>query len=439
MASTAWNANATSGTTVSSVQSHSIVNTSTSTPHQQEHQVVSEYSQKRVRLAQDHPAQSLTNGFVNVSNDKSTMGWPFRPDIMQKFRCTFDDRFKGALKDTLSPYFTRLKDTEEAVATLKTECKELEGRITFIENTSKDLKASLSERVVLPAPTTGVGQRRTLSSQAPRLPPVTPTTVAAQAHVPSTTAQSATPLPTKPAAQASSVSPAIRPIFHPTTCASASVITTPPTVSKSTTKPMPPQPTQNSVPHQPQPKMKSLTVRPADMIDLTSEPSPNSSAVDDGTPTLKNPPGTLTYNVPNQRQQPQQPVSCVGSTLSRPAVNTLPTTASTSPSTLSNQKIAWFTAHTVPVSSSKSAWIPVFQPKLLTYQELQRLPVAPLPPTPLQQPSPHPPVQPMPQLTIAEAAEGMLLTRMRHILHTPSTAVAFNLLRDSANFQSRAV
>lgn len=409
MASTALNVNATSGATAASTPSHSFVSTSNPTSTQPDHQAFSDHSQKRVRLAQDHPTQPLTNGFVTASNDKSTMGWPFRPDIMQKFRCTFDDRFKGALKDTLSSYFARLKDTEEAVEVLKTECKELEGRINFIENTSKDLKTSLSERVVLPAPTTGVGQRRTLSSQAPRLPPVTPSTVATPTSIPDSVAQPTVAPPNKLAAPALPTSPAIRPSFHSMTCASLPITTVPPVVSKSSTKPMPPQsPLQTSLPPHPKPKTKSpLTVRPADMIDLTSEPSPSSSsAVDDGTPTPKNFHGALTHTGPNQRQQPQQPVS--SPTVSRPAICTLQTASSATASTVNNQKIAWFTAHTVPVSSSRSTWIPVFQPKLLSYQELQRLPVAPLPPTPFQ-PSHHPPVQPMPQLTIAEAAEGVCL------------------------------
>ncbi|TPP60162.1 Activating transcription factor 7-interacting protein 2 [Fasciola gigantica] len=96
-----------------------------------------------------------------------------RLGLSDRFKISFCARFKSALREKLESYFSRLDKAEESANTIQKELTELSGRMDAIDTSSQELKKFVTERVSLPAPTS-VGHRRTLSSQAPRLPPPPP-------------------------------------------------------------------------------------------------------------------------------------------------------------------------------------------------------------------------------------------------------------------------
>ncbi|KAF8564983.1 hypothetical protein P879_10921, partial [Paragonimus westermani] len=228
--------------------------------------VLQEQNLKRARLSLDPAAQPLTNGFVNTRDGLATMLWPLPPDLMQTFRSTFDAKFRSALQQNLGTYLSRLKTAEEATSSLRSTFEELRQRMDCIEHASNDLKQMLREqRGALPAPTTGVGQRRTLSSQAPRLPSSGPPTSSNEldSTLGSTTQQALVTVDHSkpPTCIANHVQSAVRPSITATTSSSiptSTAASTAAVLDACSTLPV-------KVP---------LSVRPMDMIDLTADASP---------------------------------------------------------------------------------------------------------------------------------------------------------------------
>ncbi|TGZ64003.1 hypothetical protein CRM22_006593 [Opisthorchis felineus] len=367
----------------------------------------SEPNVKRARLGFDNTNQPhvTTNGFINKTSDKaSNVGWPFRPDLMQLFRSSFDCRFKDSLQHNLSSYVTRLNTAEESLTALKTEFSEITERMDCIEKASKDLKQIIIERVTLPKPTAGVGQRRTLSSQAPRLPPSAPATSAAEKIANSNTAIQ------QPAVVCRNN------VLNPAVVTSPSVLTSfqspvhtgpvPNTVAPNIRPPLPLITTRPATPVHQNPFVRTpLNVRPMDTIDLTSEGSPT---VEDTTPQPKKTNDSIPALPHTVGTNPAPHVAFTNSPLSpHPFANHNPITP-TPIAPPNNPRVAWPNAPHMAPNVGKNPRFSSFSPRQMSFRELQRLPVAPLPPIPLQTVLPTP-VQPMPQLTIAEAAEGICL------------------------------
>ncbi|CAH8533497.1 unnamed protein product [Schistosoma turkestanicum] len=128
-------------------------------------------SLKKPRLfEQSDTLCTLNNGFKDVHNVYNLKSLPELQDEIKKVRLCFNSKLKLALKEKLSQYITSIETTEKTVTNLKEEINQLTGRMDFIESSSKDLIKLINEQIPLPAPTNGIGQSRTLSSQAPRLP-----------------------------------------------------------------------------------------------------------------------------------------------------------------------------------------------------------------------------------------------------------------------------
>ncbi|KAF7248942.1 hypothetical protein EG68_09727 [Paragonimus skrjabini miyazakii] len=370
----------------------------TNTNHANQSGVLQEQNLKRARLSLDPATQPLTNGFVNTRDGLQTVLWPLPPDLMQTFRCTFDAKFRSALQQNLGTYLSRLKSVEEATTSLRSTFEELRQRMDCIEHASNDLKQMLREqRGTLPAPTAGVGQRRTISSQAPRLPSSGPPTISSElSSVLEPTIQQALVTVDRsepPTCIANHIQSAVRPSI------TAAISSTLPTSTTSSTAPVP---NVSST----LPVKVPLSVRPMDMIDLTADASPTVSVtVDEFLPIL--PPCLPRQNVVerclalnSQRTNPSGPITSKSTANSCQSTNSViahvPTTAS---------RIAWFAPPTMGIKQRPPL---LLQFHKLSCHELQQLPVAPLPPIPLQT-SNQCPIQPMPQLTIAEAAEGVCL------------------------------
>uniref|UniRef100_A0A095CGC0 Activating transcription factor 7-interacting protein 2 n=1 Tax=Schistosoma haematobium TaxID=6185 RepID=A0A095CGC0_SCHHA len=128
-------------------------------------------SVKKPRLfEQQDTVCKLNNGFKDGYNICNLKSLPEIQEELKKVRLCFDSKLKLALKEKLSKYISFIETTEKTVTSLKEEITQLTGRMDFIESSSKDLTKLINERIPLPAPTSGIGQSRTLSSQAPRLP-----------------------------------------------------------------------------------------------------------------------------------------------------------------------------------------------------------------------------------------------------------------------------
>ncbi|KAF5397685.1 hypothetical protein PHET_09129 [Paragonimus heterotremus] len=341
----------------------------TNANHANQSGVLQEQNLKRARLSLEPATQPLTNGFVNSRDGIPTVLWPLPPDLMQTFRSTFDVKFRSALQQNLGTYLSRLKSVEEATTSLRSTFEELRQRMDCIEHASSDLKQMLREqRGALPTPTAGVGQRRTISSQAPRLPSGGPSTISVEVDsVLEPTIQQALVTVDRskpPTCIANHVQSTVRPSITATTSSSI------PTSTTSSTAPVP-----DVCPTLPVKGL--LSVRPMDMIDLTADASPTVGVtVDEFLPTL--------------------PPSANLSQSTNSVIAHIPPTAS---------RIAWFAPPTMGIKQRPPL---LLQFHKLSCHELQQLPVAPLPPIPLQT-SNQCPIQPMPQLTIAEAAEGVCL------------------------------
>ncbi|KAF6773820.1 hypothetical protein AHF37_07377 [Paragonimus kellicotti] len=360
--------------------------------------VLQEQNLKRARLSLDPTTQPLTNGFVNTRDGLPTVLWPLPPDLMQTFRSTFDTKFRSALQQNLDTYLSRLKTVEEVTTSLRSTFEELRQRMDCIEHASNDLKQMLREqRGALPAPTAGVGQRRTISSQAPRLPSGGPSTISAELDsVTEPTIQQALVTVDRskpPTCIATHDQSAARPSITATTSSSI------PTSTTSSTTPVPDVCSTLPV-------KVPLSVRPMDMIDLTADASPTVGVtVDEFLPVV--PPCLSRQNVierclvsNTQRTNPSAPIT--PKSTANPCQSTNSVIAHVPPTA---SRIAWFAPPTMGVKQRPTL---LLQFHKLSFHELQQLPVAPLPPVPLQS-SNQCPIQPMPQLTIAEAAEGVCL------------------------------
>ncbi|VDO64696.1 unnamed protein product, partial [Schistosoma curassoni] len=334
-------------------------------------------SVKKPRLfEQQDTVCKLNNGFKDGYNICNLKSLPEIQEELKKVRLCFDSKLKLALKEKLSKYISFIETTEKTVTSLKEEITQLTGRMDFIESSSKDLTKLINERIPLPAPTSGIGQSRTLSSQAPRLPVLS--------HSPSVSA---------PDRSIQTVNPSNR---QPNLTSSNSVSSRLLSVLPKTfeLQCVPPQTASGTV----------LAIQVNDTIDLTSDTNIENAweehLVSGSTNTKKinKHSATPLSNLQNG----------IISTINVPPSFTFDTGNSLDNG---NSKQSYLDL----ASLSQAQNITTNQiTNSLPYSvipDVQLLPVALLPPVPTQPVTNinHLPLQPVPQLTIAEAAEGVCL------------------------------
>ncbi|VDP87349.1 unnamed protein product [Echinostoma caproni] len=271
--------------------------------------------------------------------------------------------------------------------------------------------------VSLPAPTSGVGQRRTLSSQAPRLPPPPPM-VSALDPVPTTPV-------VPPRLNSASINPpgaVVSPIGGPTTptrhvLGNSNALLNGPSVpgyANSTSSNL------SSQKHFKPPIATGTASRPVvplrvpDTIDLTGESVTVSNAIygrSTGVDVAKQSNGVVSMPRPTvPRIPPPSSVNHTGLPTIRPpqAALTQPQVSSKSSSVLSRTPSSSDQIATSHLTTSRPKPGPLNNSRpASSFCDSNSLPVAPLPPVPS---SPHCPgrhlIQPAPLLTIAEAAEA---------------------------------
>ncbi|KAK4475845.1 hypothetical protein MN116_000652 [Schistosoma mekongi] len=317
---------------------------------------------KKPRLREQQDTLCTLNGFKDAYNICSSKSLPELEREIKKVRLCFDSKLKLALKEKLSNYISCIETTEKTVANLKEEIKQLSCRMDFIESSSNDLTKLITDRIPLPTPTSGVGQSRTLSSQAPRLPiPSHSPLVSAPEHRSGQPVNHALNSRQSNITSSSSVSSRLLSVLPKALDIQHLSQTTPGTV---------------------------LAIHVNDIIDLTSDANvenatPFSNLQNGIVSTINVQPSFIFNTADFNNVDPKQSYFDLTS-LSQAQV--------TSTNQMVNSQISSLPSYSV-------------------FPDVQLLPVALLPPVPSQPlaSAHHLPLQPVPQLTIAEAAEGVCL------------------------------
>ncbi|CAL8100215.1 unnamed protein product [Calicophoron daubneyi] len=360
-----------------------------------------EPSFKRARLLDTIPPNGSTNGYIGLPKKPMSDGFPYRPEVMIEFKTKFEATVQNMLKSKLSAYFSRLACVEKEVDSLKNELNQLGKRMDYIDISSKELTKLISERTQLPAPSAGVGQRRTLSSQAPRQRPQNPLITNSSNKVVSHVATPCRlPVSSQPPASSPVTFAARLPVARAPPLTSNSL---PPNrtsltslVSQAIITP-PTNPIKNSM-------MNSLSVRPPETIDLTAEASPGEQPSGPPTSNTKTNTTPIANGFSDNNVYYASPFNQSALSPECPRPRPMQFTA---PSNLNFEpRLASSTVARGPSRVARPSAIQL--PRPISYRDVQSLPIAPLPPVPIP-PVHNVPIQPVPQLTIAEAAEGICL------------------------------
>ncbi|KAH8862570.1 Activating transcription factor 7-interacting protein isoform 2 [Schistosoma japonicum] len=336
---------------------------------------------KKPRLREQQDTLCTLNGYKDTYNICNSESLPELEGEIKKVRLCFDSKLKLALKEKLSNYISCIETTEKAVANLKEEIKQLSYRMDFIESSSNDLTKLITDRIPLPTPTS-VGQSRSLSSQAPRLPiPSHPPMVSAPEHRSGKLVNHALNNRQSNMTSSSSVSSKLLSVLPKALDIQHLSQTTPGTV---------------------------LAIQVNDTIDLTSDANIENAWEEH-----------LISGSTNSRQLNKRDTAPFSSLQNGivSTINVQPSfTFNTSDLNNVDPKQSYFDLTSLSqvqvISTNQMVNSQINSlPSYSVFPDVQLLPVALLPPVPSQPltSAHHLPLQPVPQLTIAEAAEGVCL------------------------------
>nr|CAH8872080.1 unnamed protein product [Trichobilharzia regenti] len=125
-------------------------------------------SLKKARLSEMAVTLPIPNGFKGAYSTCNLRSLPGIQEEIKKARLCFDSQFRQALKGKLTKYLELIEAGEKGVSSLKDELNQLTSRMDFILSSSKDIAKMINDRIPLPTPTSAASQQRTPSSQAPR-------------------------------------------------------------------------------------------------------------------------------------------------------------------------------------------------------------------------------------------------------------------------------